>query len=131
MAKGGRDYLFGDGGHKINPIHGADLARATVDAVDQGRETINVGGPDIFTHRELAELAFDTLKKPQRFTYIWDGFRKMIINVLPWVSPITVYGPAQFFLTAMVMDIVGECQGKHHLSDYFRQVIQEEHTSIE
>ena len=33
MAKSGRVYLIGDGYHKINPIHGADLAKVCVDAV--------------------------------------------------------------------------------------------------
>lgn len=34
MVKEGRVWLSGDGSYTINPIHGADLAKATADAVE-------------------------------------------------------------------------------------------------
>jgi len=37
MAKRGTVYLIGEGGRKINPIHGADLAKVCVDAVTAPR----------------------------------------------------------------------------------------------
>ena len=61
MAKKGTVTLIGDGRRKINPIHGADLAKVCVDAV-AGRETeIPVSGPVTYTYREIAELAFAVL----------------------------------------------------------------------
>ena len=33
MAKGGRVYLFGHGDFKLNPIHGADSAKAIVESI--------------------------------------------------------------------------------------------------
>lgn len=126
MARSGRAYLFGDGQCRINPIHGADLASATADAIAAQRSRINVGGPDVYTQRELAALAFQVLDKPVRITFLWDWIRTTLIHVLPWVSPLTVYGPAQFFLTAMGQDMVGECHGTHRLKDHFAQVVQEE-----
>lgn len=126
MARSGRAYLFGDGQCKINPIHGADLARATADAVNIKQERLDVGGPDVFTQQQLVALAFDVLQKPVRVTLVWDWIRTFLIQVLPWVSPLTVYGPAQFFLTAMGRDMVGECRGTHHLMDYFADIFREE-----
>ncbi|CAB9518663.1 Divinyl chlorophyllide a 8-vinyl-reductase, chloroplastic [Seminavis robusta] len=126
MAKSGRAYLFGDGRHTINPIHGADLAKATVDAIDAKRQRLDVGGPDVFTQTELAELAFTALQKPAKISYLWDSIRTGLIKLLPWCSPLTVWGPAQFFLTAMGQDMVGECHGQHHLRDHFAQVVKEE-----
>mmetsp|Transcript_3063 Transcript_3063/g.4220 ORF Transcript_3063/g.4220 Transcript_3063/m.4220 type:complete len:298 (-) Transcript_3063:85-978(-) len=121
MAKGGRVYLFGDGHYRINPIHGADLAMATADAIEQGRSHVDVGGPDIFTHTELATLALQVMKKPVRITYMWDGIRKLIACLLPWVTPITIYGPAQFFLSAFGMDMIGETVGTHHLEKFWTE----------
>lgn len=126
MAKNGRAYLFGDGSHTINPIHGADLAQATADAIDKGRTWIDIGGPDVFTQKELAECAFEALDKPVKITYIWDKVRTNLIAVLPWISPLSVYGPVQFFLFAMGRDMVGDCHGEHHLKEYFADVVQEE-----
>ena len=125
MAKGGRVWLFGDGQNRINPIHGEDLARATADAIDEGRTSLDVGGPDVLTHTEIAELAFAALDKPPKITRIWDGFRTFLISILPWVTPAHINGPAQFFLTAMGMDMVGECHGEHHLKDFFASGMNE------
>jgi uncharacterized protein YbjT (DUF2867 family) len=126
MAKSGRVYLFGDGNHRINPIHGQDLAKATAEAVQDGIDTLEVGGPDVFTHEQLAELAFECLDKPPKITHLWDGFRTLAIAILPWMTPSHVYEPARFFLTAMGMDTVGECHGTHHLSDHFRDTLKQE-----
>ena len=91
MAKGGRAYLFGDGSHTINPIHGKDLAKATGDAIEAGVDQLDVGGPDVFTHKQLAELAFDALGKPAKISFVWDSIRTGLIRLLPWITPLTVY----------------------------------------
>lgn len=119
MARSGRVWLFGDGTHRLNPIHGADLAAAAADAIDKGRELLEVGGPDIFTHDTLARLAFEAAGKPVRITYLPDALRKFALAVLPWF-PRAVGGPARFFLSALGMDMVGEPHGHHRLADHFR-----------
>jgi len=126
MAKGGRVYLFGEGKNRINPIHGQDLAKATADAIESGQDTLEVGGPDVFTHNELAELAFECLDKPPKITHFWDGFRHAAIAILPWTTPSHIYEPARFFLTAVGMDAVGECRGTHHLHDHFQETFKQE-----
>ena len=40
MANKGKIYLFGDGNQKLNPIHGKDLARVCVSAVDKSEKEI-------------------------------------------------------------------------------------------
>ena len=125
MARHGCIYLFGNGNHRINPIHGQDLAKATAEAIQSDQDTLEVGGPDVFTHEQLAELAFECLDKPAKITHLWDGFRTLAIAILPWTTPSYVYEPARFFLTAMDMDTVGECHGTHHLRDYFRETLKQ------
>jgi len=102
MAQSGRAYLFGDGKHTINPIHGADLAKATADAIDSGRKRLNVGGPDTFTHQQLADLAFECLGKKgeAKISHFPDWTRRFMIWIVPWVTPSHISGPIQFFLTA-------------------------------
>lgn len=119
MAHQGRAWLFGDGTKRLNPIHGADLAEAIADAVADGRDTLQVGGPDVFTHTQLATVAFEVLGKQPRITYLPDGIRRALLTVVPWVTPRHVSGPAQFFLTAFGLDMVGERHGTHHLADHF------------
>ena len=123
MARAGRAWLFGDGQHRLNPIHGADLATATAEAIDAGRAWLDVGGPEVFTHEALARLAFETLGRPARITRLPDGLRRAALRLLPWVTPARIHGPALFFLTAMGGDMVGQCHGTRHLSDHFRSLV--------
>lgn len=120
MAQAGRVWLFGTGTNRINPIHGADLATAIAEATDTGTQWLDVGGPDTFTHHELAQLAFDCFEKTPRVTYLPDGIRRAALQVLPWVTPQSLNGPVQFFLTAMAMDMVGQSVGTRHLADHFK-----------
>ena len=120
MAQSGRAYLFGDGQFRLNPIHGADLAVATADAIAAERAWLDIGGPDVFTHDALAELAFAALDKPARIMHLPDVVRRMALAVLP-LFPQSIGGPARFFLTAFGMDMVSETYGTHHLIDHFRQ----------
>ncbi|WP_420409957.1 SDR family oxidoreductase [Hoeflea sp.] len=128
MARAGRVWLFGDGRHRINPIDGADLAAATADAIDEGKQWLDVGGPESFSHTELAELAFSALGRPAKITRLPDWIRKAALAILPWVTPRKVHGPAQFFLTAFGMDMVGEKRGTRHLAGFFRRRIDSDMT---
>lgn len=122
MARAGRVWLFGSGLCRINPIHGADLAAAVADATEAGRGWLDVGGPETFTHARIAELAFAALDRPARITRLPDLLRKAVLAVLPWVTPRKIHGPAQFFLNALALDMVGEAHGVHRLSDHFRRL---------
>ena len=120
MAQSGRAWLFGDGAHRINPIHGADLAGAAVEAIDAGQYWLDVGGPECFSHTEIAELAFTALERPAKITHLPDALRRLALHTLPWITPRRVHGPAQFVLAAMGVDMVGATHGSRHLADHFR-----------
>ena len=119
MARSGRVYLFGDGQYRLNPIHGADLAHATAEAIAAERSWMDVGGPDVFTHDELAALACAALDTPEKILHLPDFLRRGALAVLP-LLPESMGGPARFFLAAFGMDMVGEPHGTHHLADHFR-----------
>ncbi|MAM62207.1 SDR family oxidoreductase [Maritimibacter sp. UBA3975] len=123
MAQQGRVWLFGDGALRINPIHGADLAGAVADAVDAGTPWLDVGGPDIFTHRDLAALACEVAGRPARITCLPDGLRRMTLAVLPKITPRRIGGPVAFFLTALGVEMVGEPRGTRRLRDHFAERI--------
>ncbi len=119
MARSGRVWLFGDGTKRINPIHGADLAAATVETIEDGVAWLDVGGPDIFEQKDLAELAFASVGKASRVTFLPDMLRRIALRLLPLVTPRRVSGPARFFLSALALDMVGDQHGTRHLGDHF------------
>jgi len=121
MARSGRVYLFGDGSNRINPIDGADLAEVCVDALESREQRLDVGGPETFTYREIAELAFDVLDKPKRITCLPKKLIAAAVGAMRWVAPVKTYGPIQFLATVMTMDVVGESYGQRRLVDHFRR----------
>jgi nucleoside-diphosphate-sugar epimerase len=83
MADNGRVYLFGRGEYQSNPIHGDDLAKVCIDAIANIEKEVLVGGPEVFTQVELANVAFDAVgstietmdlcifRTPIRTTTLW------------------------------------------------------------
>lgn len=119
MAVSGRIWLFGDGERKLNPIHGADLAQAIREAVEEGRDDVEVGGPNIYTQNELAQLAFRALGKPARITHLPLWMLSATIWGLTRLTPLSFHGPVHFFLSALRHDMVGTPTGQHDLGQYF------------
>lgn len=119
MAKSGRVWLFGDGELELNPIHGDDLAQAMVEACTAQRPWLDIGGPEVLTQNQLAQLAFTAMQRPATVTHLPDWIRRLLLKVLP-LAPRSVSGPARFILTAMAEDMVGERYGRHRLLDHFR-----------
>jgi uncharacterized protein YbjT (DUF2867 family) len=119
MAKKGRGFVFGSGEYKINPIHGKDLAEVCVDAVVEDRKEIDVGGPDIYTHNEILNLAFDTLANTPKVSKIPLWVKNVTLNLLRFFTSSKTYGPAEFFMTVLATDMVAPEHGARCLEDFF------------
>jgi uncharacterized protein YbjT (DUF2867 family) len=121
MARKGRVYLVGSGDNRVNPIHGADLAVRCVDAIDATQREIDVGGPEIMTWREVAELAFATRATPPKVTHIpaW-----LMWSVVRLVRLFNRYQGEllAFFTTMATTDVVGPATGSRSLEEHFRQL---------
>jgi uncharacterized protein YbjT (DUF2867 family) len=119
MAKGGRVYLFGDGSLKLNPVHGADLAKVCVDKMEAGVNEETAGGPDILSQNEIAALALKAWGKPVRISHLPDWIRRFTLGLLRTFTSSKTYGPIEFFLTAMAYNNVANQYGTHRLEDFF------------
>lgn len=119
MAKSGRVYLFGDGNYKLNPIHGEDLAKVCINNLEAGVEEETIGGKEIFTQNELAELALKAWHKPIKINHLPDWTRRFTIWFLRTFTSSKTYGPVEFFLTAMASDNIAKQYGNKILEDFF------------
>ena len=119
MAKRGRVYLFGNGELRANPIHGEDLAVVCVNAIDRSDKEIEIGGPETLTQNEIASIAFDALGNKPKITHIPGWVRVTILKLLRLLAGSKVYGPVEFFMTVMAMDMLAPEYGKHMLKEYF------------
>ncbi len=119
MAKKGRGYVFGSGEFRINPIHGEDLAEVCVNAANDEEREINVGGPDILTHNNILAIAFDSVGKTTKISKIPIWVKNLIVGILKIFTSVKIYGPIEFFMTVLAIDMVAPTYGKHHLKDFF------------
>jgi uncharacterized protein YbjT (DUF2867 family) len=108
-------------GVRIAPIHGADLAGFCAERVGDASGSWDVGGPDVLTYREIAELAATVLgKRCLAFAVPMRAVRAAV-----WLAarfgerPATL---AQFFADGLTHDAVGERCGDHHLDAFFRDL---------
>jgi uncharacterized protein YbjT (DUF2867 family) len=119
MAQRGRIYLFGNGQYRSNPIHGADLASVCVDAIESKGREIEAGGPETFTHEEIAHIAFEVVGNTPRVANIPDWLRRFILRSMQSCTRQTFHGPIEFFLTVMAMDMVAPEYGRRTLKEFF------------
>ena len=123
MAKRGSVFLFGDGKYLLNPIHGEDLAKVIVETIDQNKREINVGGPDILSQNEIATLALKAYAKPIKIVHLPLFLQRLILWILRTFTTSKIYGPLEFFLSTMVMNMVGPQYGINSLEDFFTEQI--------
>ncbi|MEA3296606.1 MAG: SDR family oxidoreductase [candidate division Zixibacteria bacterium] len=121
MAKSGQVYLIGNGENKINPVHGADLAKVCVDAVTDKEHEIPVGGPVTYRMGEIAGLAFSALGKKPKVTRIPLWVAKLAVRLIrPFNKQLSDL--ADFFLVAGKGDGVAPATGRHTLDSYYREL---------
>jgi uncharacterized protein YbjT (DUF2867 family) len=120
MAKSGRVFVIGSGNHRVNPIHGADLAAKAVDAFTQEQTEVLAGGPDTLTYNQIATLAFSTLKKPPKIYHIPGTLVSAILALIRIFSRKT-YTTLKFLTTVMQNDMVAPATGTHPLKEFFEE----------
>jgi uncharacterized protein YbjT (DUF2867 family) len=129
MAQRGRIYLFGQGDYRGNPIHGADLAHVCVERLETSDGEFDIGGPEILTQNEVAAQAFDVLGKKPKITYLPLWVKSLVVNLARTFTSVKTYGPIEFFLTVLTMDMVAPTYGQHTLKEYFKEISQNRDTS--
>jgi uncharacterized protein YbjT (DUF2867 family) len=122
MAERGRIYLFAKGRFQSNPIHGADLAQACVEHLGSSNSELDIGGPEILTLNEIASQAFAVLGKRPKITYIPLWIRTLLLKAVRLLTPVKIYGPIEFFMTVLAMDMKAPVYGSRTLQEHFRKV---------
>lgn len=124
MAKKGTVYLFGTGENTINPIHGSDLAEVCVKAIEQAHKEISVGGPRRYTYQEIAELAFQVLNKQAKIFRVPLWIKHVTLALMRTLTSVKTYGPLEFMMMVLTMDVLGTPYGKEDLEHFFEQQLQ-------
>lgn len=121
----GTAYVFGTGKTKYNPIHGIDLAKVSVDAFtnpEMKNKYLPVGGPDTFTHEEVALLAFEVLGKEVKIKHIPTWVLKVISVVARPINR-NVADMVCFFIAIGGMELDAPTYGDHRLKDFLKTLV--------
>ncbi len=119
MARRGRVWLPGNGRCRMNPVDGADLAEACLRLLGGEEREAAAGGPQVLSHDAIARLAFGVLGRPPRMTHIPAWLCRALLGALR-LGPERIYGPLEFFLAVMSMDMIAPPCGERSLEAFFR-----------
>jgi len=120
-ARVGFMVWIGDGRSRINPIHGADLAGVTVDALEGTEREVEAGGPETFSYRELLELAFEALGKKPRILFIPLRVAEAVLSVIGRFSP-KLAALGSFAVAVAGMDNCAPPHGSRRLEAFYREL---------
>ncbi len=126
MARRGLVLLPPAGEIRVAPIHGADLGKFCADKIGDASGSWDVGGPDVLTYRQIAELAIAASGRAARVLTVPQG----LLTATVWIASRLGERPrelAQFFAEGLTHEAVGERYGTRHLADYFAQLRESEH----
>jgi uncharacterized protein YbjT (DUF2867 family) len=121
MARRGRALLIGGGEARTNPIHEADVARACVDALGAEARELAVGGPEVYTRREIAGLAFEAVGARPKMTSLPPGLMRASIKPLKLLDR-RLYDLLDFGVAVSTTDVVAPHYGTRNLREYFREL---------
>ena len=121
QAAKGQAAVIGDGSAKTNPVHDADVADTVWTAVHSAQREISVGGPEVFTRRQIAELARQAAGVHGTIRTIPPGMARALCGPLGWINP-RLAGLLRFGVEVSLTDCIAPPMGRRSLRDYFQSL---------
>ncbi|MFN3324432.1 MAG: SDR family oxidoreductase [Bryobacteraceae bacterium] len=121
MARKGRAVVIGPGEARTNPIHPADVARACVEALEGEAAELVIGGPEIFTRREIVELACSIAETSPRIVHVSPKLMRAATAPLALLQP-RLHALMRFGIEVSLRDVLAPAYGAQALGDYFRSI---------
>src|SRR6185436_9109443 len=125
MAQKGQGVVVGPGTARTNPVHEEDVAAVCAQAVRGTESEVSAGGPDVYTRREIVELAFEVVGKAPRIVRVpsW-VFRGLVAPVR--LLNARIHALMAFGIAVSGVDVVAPAVGRRDLRTYFLSLAQQE-----
>lgn len=121
MARLGLGVVMGSGLARTNPVHEADVAEACVRGLTGDSAEVCIGGPEIFTRREIVELAVAVAGTDARIREIpAQVFRAVAVATRPFNPRVAAL--MRFGVEVSGVDMVAPALGTRRLRDYFESL---------
>ena len=125
MAQKGQGVLIGSGATRTNPVHEEDVAAACAQALVGTATEMSIGGPDIYTRREIVELAFEVVGKKPRIVRIPSWIFRGLVAPVRLMNP-RLHALMAFGAAVSSIDVVAPAVGRRHLRAYFQSLAEQE-----
>lgn len=93
-----------------------------MNAIQRQEKEIPAGGHQTFTYNQIAQTALSVAERDAAIIHIPGWISKWILVLLRTFTSSKTYGPIEFFLTVLSMDLVGPPYGTHRLKEYFEEL---------
>lgn len=120
MARRGPVPRIASGQARTNPIHHADVAHAIVAVLERGATDVPIGGPDVLSRKQIAELAFAVQGKRPLLVPVPAFVFRFAAFVLTFIHP-RLSQMLAFVLSVSTHDCIAPVAGDRHLADYFKE----------
>lgn len=118
-ARRGLLVLPGNGEARTNPVHEADAALACVEALTSGETQIIAGGPEVFTRKRIAEMAFESQGRAPRVVTL-PGLAFLPAALLLKVFQPRLAALVEFGVAVSSVDCIAPAYGVRRLGEYLR-----------
>jgi uncharacterized protein YbjT (DUF2867 family) len=119
MARKNQLMNIGSGDKKTNPIYEGDLAVVCVNALKETNTTIEAGGEQIYTRKQLNEIIQEAVKPEKKLMSIPAFMVKMGLPMMKLFNK-NAYDKFAFYMEVMEHDTIAPKVGKMRFEDYIR-----------
>lgn len=128
MAKKGQLINIGNGDKKTNPIFEGDLAKICVDSFKQRNATIEAGGKEIYTRKQLNEIIMKEVSPSKKLMSVPSSLFKMMLPIIKLFDK-NSYEKFAFFFAVMQHDTIAPQLGSVKFEDYIRTQVNRDKTN--
>ncbi|MGH7720416.1 MAG: SDR family oxidoreductase, partial [Gemmatimonadaceae bacterium] len=125
LAARGRGVLVGNGRVRTNPVDERDVAAMCASAISLDEHDIPLGGPEIYTRREIVELAFEMLGRQPRVSRVPSAVVSLLAAPLRPINR-RLHALMTFGAAMGRADTVAPAFGTRTLRAYFAELVQSE-----
>lgn len=119
MAKKGQLMNLGKGDKKTNPIYEGDLAKVCVDSIHDKNITIEAGGKEIYTRKQINEIILREIHPDKKLRNIPMAMFTFSLSIIKLFSK-NAYDKFAFYTEVMQHDTIAPLVEQTSLKDYVK-----------
>ena len=123
LAEKGRLINIGKGDKLTNPVYEGDVAAICINAITQDVSTIEIGGPEIVSRKQINEIIQEAIKPGKKIRTIPLGLVKSMLPLLKLFNK-NMHDKFAFFVAVMQHDTIAPKLGKLQLADYVKMKLK-------